>query len=456
MVIQTRNKTITLNSDQINAVNVISKFLQGDENFICLSGSAGSGKTTILKQIIKGYEYYTACTAPTHKAKRVVFNALGLEAVTIHSLLGLRPDMMLEDFDNKNVLFAENGENKMSKFDIIIIDEASMLNMELVKKIKETALQYDTKIIFCGDANQLPPVKEQIASVFYDKDIKQVRLNIVERQNNGNPLIEIYASILSNIENDGTAYETVNKINENRQGIFFSQNIQEFGTLALEYFSSANYKNDKNLYRILAYENTTVNRWNNYIRKNIIGGIGARLCKGEVLMSYNSIYDNDRKEFKIQNSSEYEILAVNNDKIENISGEWLHLADLDQGGVKGVFIMDKNTDNYNIFLKKEQQLCNAAKLAKGHQRKYLWSKYYEYKNKFLLLEPIKDRHGNVLVKRDFDFSYALTIHKSQGSTYNTVFFDRTGLNKIQEHHFRNRLEYVALSRPTEAAYVNCA
>ena len=67
------------------------------------------------------------------------------------------------------------------------------------------------------------------------------------------------------------------------------------------------------------------------------------------------------------------------------------------------------------------------------------------------MEDIRDGNKKLIVKKDFDYGYAITVHKSQGSTYNTIFITENVIDQNPLNEERNKLKYVALSRPTTLA-----
>lgn len=135
-----------LNDLQYQAV---LNFVENQISFI--SGSAGTGKTYIISKILemcKKAKLSVALCAPTGKAAKRIEEMIGndIEAFTIHRLLEAQGgDIFLRDWMNP------------LKYDVIIIDEVSMLDINLVKRFLSATLK-NTIILFIGDHNQLPPV----------------------------------------------------------------------------------------------------------------------------------------------------------------------------------------------------------------------------------------------------------------------------------------------------------
>lgn len=441
---------ITFNEQQIAAYETAMNFFKGRDLFLCISGSAGSGKTTLLLEILNQFRREKIATAPTHKAKKVISTMTGLKSVTIHSLIGLKPDMNLEEFSEKNMVFSmmPEGNEKIGEYGLVCIDESSMINKDLVKFIKEKAKAYGTKILFLGDPNQLPPVKEDVSTVFTDTEIIQVRLTKVERQKDGNPLMNIYDAILSNINSPVDLYKKETELKEGFGYQFFNK-ANEFGDKITDIF-----KNDNNWEnKILCWTNDKVRKWNNYCRLKLVGDYDLPLQLGEIIMCYRSVIEEGTGNILlVQNSAEYRVIKNMEGEREGYSGNWLTIEDIDTGVMSSIFMLKNDEENYRKFLEMEKSMKEKAKTATKQTRGFYWKQYYQFRDKFFLFQDILGNDNKPIVKKDFDYSYALTVHKSQGSTYKNVFIDDKEMSGHPNPSERNRLKYVAYSRPTNAAY----
>ena len=136
-----------LDEVQMSAVRTAAR-----SNFMVLTGGPGVGKTTTTNLIIKYFEKEkkkVLLAAPTGRAAKRMKEATGKEAKTIHRLLEVTGG-------EGGVKFERNKENPLNA-DVIIIDETSMMDIQLARALFE-AIPTGAQVILVGDRNQLPSV----------------------------------------------------------------------------------------------------------------------------------------------------------------------------------------------------------------------------------------------------------------------------------------------------------
>ncbi len=139
-----------LNGQQKEAV---LNFLRNQKSLI--SGGAGTGKTFTIATILdicKEIDLDIALAAPTGKAAKRMEQVTGFGASTVHRLLGWG-----ENTDEDGHLRFKYNESTPLPFDVIIIDEFSMMDIFLTRALLK-AVSENTAVVFVGDHNQLPPV----------------------------------------------------------------------------------------------------------------------------------------------------------------------------------------------------------------------------------------------------------------------------------------------------------
>ena len=168
-----RKNNITFATSKREAIK--NAFCEGIE---IITGGPGTGKTTIIKAIIDIYENQgmkVLMAAPTGRAAKRITESTGREAKTIHRLLQItagEEDGVFETLDD-DVL---DG-------DVIIIDEASMIDIFLMNNLLN-AMKVGMRLILVGDADQLPSVGagNVLKDLINSKFIKVVKLKEIFRQ----------------------------------------------------------------------------------------------------------------------------------------------------------------------------------------------------------------------------------------------------------------------------------
>lgn len=165
---------ITLAPEQMIAVQTAVT-----ESCMVITGGPGTGKTTTINAIIKVMQELklsVALAAPTGRAAKRMSEVTGLEAKTIHRLLGVQPD------GEDSQTFSFNEENPL-KADVLILDEMSMVDVPLMHAFLR-AVKRGARVILAGDADQLPSVGpgNVLRDMISSEMIPVIRLEQIFRQ----------------------------------------------------------------------------------------------------------------------------------------------------------------------------------------------------------------------------------------------------------------------------------
>ena len=172
-----------------------------ESGILILTGGPGTGKTTTLNAIIKLFEIRNLkleLAAPTGRAAKRMTELTGREAKTIHRLLEV------EWGDGDKQQFARNERNPLN-CDVIIIDEASMIDSILFDNLLK-ALRLSTRIILVGDADQLPSIGAgNLFNDVLESDIfPSIRLKKVFRQASKSMIVNNAHAIINGEKADFT------------------------------------------------------------------------------------------------------------------------------------------------------------------------------------------------------------------------------------------------------------
>jgi len=436
-----------------------------------IEGPGGTGKTTIVQDILKlcNVAGKKCVTAPTHKAVRVISDFTGMKGITIHKLLGLRPNTNLENFNPNNPMFGSSGNSIMGDYTIVIIDEASMINKYLYDRLLRVAKNAEVKIIFIGDDCQLPPVNEALSLVFQTED--KVSLTRVMRQGEDNPLVDMLNVLRRDVKLGSSYIFTELRNNPKLAGTtggYYKQTGDEYIASMKAYFHDPTFTKDINFVRATCHTNNAVAHWNQYVRKQLFPDVTEVLCKDDLLMSYSTVVDQVSRDRIIEvmyNSEDYLVKDFNkytND--QGINGYLVSLQAISTGDVTPhVFILDhSDVDSFRKYWQIVKALKTTAEQARNSvDRRQGWDSFQKYRSKNLCMINLYEADNKTLLtSKDLDYGFALTVHKTQGSTYGNIFVDGNNIiyNKwgspVRDIKVRNRLLYVALSRPTTNAFIN--
>ncbi|MCI1721624.1 MAG: ATP-dependent RecD-like DNA helicase [Lachnospiraceae bacterium] len=156
---------------------------------LIMTGGPGTGKTTTINEMIRYFESEKmdfVLAAPTGRAARRMTEATGYEASTIHKLLEIAPTSgNLEG----SLRFSRNEQNPLTA-DVVIIDEMSMVDIFLMHALL-SAIPVGTRLILAGDVDQLPSVGpgDVLADMIRSEAFPTVRLTKIFRQAEGSDIV---------------------------------------------------------------------------------------------------------------------------------------------------------------------------------------------------------------------------------------------------------------------------
>ena len=403
LVIDDNFSNLDLNKKFKNALDLI----ENSNKNIFITGKAGTGKSTLLSFCVYKTQKNIVVLAPTGVA------AINVGGQTIHSFFKFKPDVTLDKIRKVK------NDKIYKKIDTIIIDEISMVRADIIDCIdKFLRLNGKNKnekfggiqMIFIGDLYQLEPVITRderkffykiyetpyffSSKVFKNFDFEYIELEKIYRQKDKD-----FINILNLIRENRIDYKTLNILNKN-----INNKIKE---------------NNFTIYL------TTTNELSDKINDEKLEKLNNNLYKSEYLIKGNfdekSLPNNKNLYYKEGS----QIMMLNND----LGFRWVN------GTVGVIKRIENNPAGEDIII---IELQNGKEV---EVIKHTWDLYkYEYNEKENIIESKIIGSFN---QYPFKLAWAVTIHKSQGKTFNNVIID------LGRGAFASGQLYVALSRCTK-------
>lgn len=455
------------NAQQIDALNEMDRFMKSNETSMTLSGYAGTGKTSLMEMIAKKGQKQNRPVmfcATTNKAAAVLNDRVskaGFKASTLNKVFGINVEV-----DSSKAYNARNLVNVLKDVDImpgttIIIDEASMINEENYKILNDIAKEHRLKIIYVGDEAQLAPVNEdKISKVFRNGEGKVIRLTQVERTDDNAILKEATA-----IRN-GEPLSKVSSFNSKGEGVaYISPQHQDAINEVIDKYAKG-LKQNPNYFRILAYTNKAVTAYNNQVRE-LLGYDSPIPHVGEPMTGYaNWGYEWRTKSYRFINSESYKVTQVGRPatvqtRLDNGTPVVMQAVPItledSLGNVDTFNFMDiknnaQNRQSAMILTNEKKRLWNEARRAYGREAKAtVYAKINAIDSFLFVNDNIEDNSHNLLQAKTIDFGYALTIHKSQGSTFTHVLMDDVDVSRasMSGNNAANAIEMVDLGEESK-------
>jgi exodeoxyribonuclease-5 len=465
----------SLSSDQRLAVILAYEwFTSSPKEPFVLRGFAGTGKTfcvhriiQLLQKVVKlkqaqdDYEdkdievkeLRVALCAPTHKARAVLetsASSAGLQNVsvsTLHSLLHVMPGDYDEQGKRKLVPNTWTNEPHYRSFDLVVIDEGSMIGTELYELI----LRQKIPTILMGDPAQLPPIEDALpeSPIFG----LPVRIELTQVMRYQGAIAEYVTALRNNIDKQfPPRLYTKDNITKMQPVEWQQELIAQFQKMY-----SQDTRPNPNSKRVLAWTNKRVEAINKAIRDAIYGSDADPFVEGEILMAKDALLKwvdphSEKKAIIMHSCQECKILSIKPGSVKMmLTGTPIDVFTLEVETDTGreLELTMIHPDSWD-FMKRYLNEFRKSILTKSdsQEKKKMWRQWYEMLEIYNLAF-----HGNALMHR-LQYAYALTVHQSQGSTFNHVFVDTANIFGCQQNKLRNQLLYVAYSRASEHLYVS--
>lgn len=441
---------ITLNDDQQSALDAILAARASGAKRHLLTGYAGSGKTTLMQEVVRrlGERHdRVAITAPTHKAVAVLARKLreaGIEAetTTIHALLGLRPSPT----DGERTILKRAGRSKGDGYDCVIIDECSMIGADLQDFIDEDLA--GCFVLYVGDPAQLPPVGEREAQCFSTPS--RSGLNTVVRQAAQNPVLQA-ANAIRNTQGGRVSWDWAHTTDAAPLGVYLGgYNCEDW---LKDAFTSDEFRADNDAFRYVAYTNAKVAWVNRMVRRWIYGETLTPFVPGERVICRTPISDREgepalstNEEGTVQTIRASEVYLEfeahkNDGRARQALPGWditiptWRVELVSDRGMEGVCDIPQQPSSLERVL---ARLKTEAAINRGR-----WFERFQAAERFSRLQS----------------PYAMTVHTSQGSTFRNVFVDVQDIRKLEysDPLQMQQMLYVAVTRASHAVVlVGCA
>lgn len=473
------NLPFSLNDQQKSALYELEKFIEDYGTEITLSGYAGTGKSTIIGIFSKWLDHRIGrgnivYTAPTHRANVITKqNNPNANVYTLSALFGFTPDtdiaMEQGSLDLRELEFRAKNQMKYEPGQLIIIDEASMVQDGLYEYIQEIVVKHSGSVIYVGDSTQLRPVKsDHISKVFTSDGVPQITLTKVERTGD-NPILKEATRLR---RGEGLSYQT--DINDKGQGVLYTSDDAIIDKNLKQIVTSEEFNADPLHFRVLTATNAAASTYNSKIRSLRYGKFAKPFVKGDIIMGYSNKLRKPDGSYRLINSGDYIVQSVKDTNIKfktdkgDIEFKAFNLSIRPTGGTImddfQLTVIDKNEPDSKLFevVEYKDRLWKMAKEAKqnGQISKYrdLVQMAYNVDNELNITKNLEDNQGRLKIRKAIDYGYAQTVWKSQGSTYSKVLIlsneiDTFGYGK-DVMQLRNELRYVAVSRAKNFVIIN--
>lgn len=426
-------KPIVFNKEQVAMVDAIIEHLQSPDKFLICEGPAGSGKTSCLLEALRRLPNVPMImTGPTNKSVRVIRGIVGhsVPTRTIYSLLGL---VMVADGEVKSLQGSGDGVD-LNDFQLVVVDEGSMLNSVIWHRINLAAQAYPSlRWVLMGDRDQLNPVEPDSIlknGVWFPNPAKgqlspiwkvEKRAQLVKVERHDNQILTLATHVREVLHSGGPiVLEDSHTDHGVWKGSMKPQMLKD-----AEAFRTGESK-------ALAWRNATVAQMNKLIRAQLVENpdeapyqVGERITALEPIKDFNdNIVASTDEEFTVMYVNE-----VRHPIYKNFVC-WRLAVETDDEEQITLFVPHEKSER--DIAKHKARLAAEAKESRP-KWKYFWSFVESWHS---------IRHA-----------YAQTVHRAQGSTYDRAYVDWRDILVNRDRNESLRCLYVGVSRPRFDLYI---
>lgn len=392
------------------------KFAQSSRQIFLLSGQAGVGKTLCMKMFTQVLKKKTpkiriCMSAPTNKATSVLretVNDSDIDFRTIHSILGLRMEA-----NGALKQLKDQGKHAIRDYDIVVLDEGSMVSTELLDHILAKLDSGNSKLIIIADKSQLPPVEEKTSPIWQHFPV-DFELTKVERHHN---------SILTFVQS----------IRNNPNPVFVSPGPDVFIEDDDSFIEKIEDSAHKELFhtgeaKVIAWRNVTVNFFNQLIREAHSPGLVDEYVVGDRIVFHEPHYrDSGKLKIALAHTDQEGMItqAAVTKHAKYLVRTWKLSIKLDRGAMITVYALHKDS----------KPLVQEMLSSYANDRK--WSMFWSLKESFAAISH----------------AYAMTTHRSQGSTIPITYIVAGDILINRDIDERTQMLYVASSRASEKLHI---
>lgn len=399
---------IEINDEFQQALDII----QNTRRHLFITGKAGTGKSTLLDYCYENTNKNIIMLAPTGVA------ALNIKGQTIHRFFGFPVNISAEKISSRQ--FMPRTKRIYKNLETIIIDEVSMLRADLLDCINTFLQIYGpdpekpfggVQMVFVGDLYQLPPVisnheqsyynSKYFSPYFFSAEIfKKIPMEVVELQKIYRQKDQDFIELLSRFRSNSINDDDLAKLNSR---LHQQQNLKRFQDFEIHLTTTNQQANDINQSHLDKLEGTT------YCSKAVVDG------------NFSEDYYPTAEELTYKLGAQ--IMFLNNDA----KNRWVNGS---LGYIEKISMENGKIKHLSIRLHSNHKLVEVFP--------YSWEIFkYTLEGKEIISEVIGS-----FAQYPFRLAWAVTIHKSQGKTFDNVTID------IGRGAFAAGQLYVALSRCT--------